>query len=43
MGCLGSSNTSTIVNTNLCSSNLFRDENFRDVFLGDPNSQREDW
>ena len=39
----GSFNTFTIVTTNLCNSNMFRNENFRDVSLGDPNNQREDW
>ena len=38
--CLGSFNTSTIVTTNLCNSNIFRDQNFGDVPWGDPNSQR---
>merc|ERR1712037_777552 len=40
---LGSFNTFTMVTTNLCNSNMFRNENFRDVSLGDPNNQREDW
>ena len=39
----GSFNTFTMVTTNLCNSNMFRNENFRDVSLGDPNNQREDW
>ena len=40
LGCLCSFNTSTIVTTNVCNSNIFRDQNFRDVPWGDPNSQR---
>ena len=36
----GSFNTFTMVTTNLCNSNIFRDQNFGDVPWGDPNSQR---
>ena len=37
---LGSFNIFTIVTTNLCNSNMFRDQHFGDVSWGDPNSQR---
>ena len=40
---LGSFNTFTIVTTNLCNSNMFRNQHFGDVSWGDPNNQREDW
>jgi len=40
---LGSFNIFTIVTTNLCNSNMFRDQHFGDVSWGDPNNQREDW
>ena len=37
---LGSFNIFTIVTTNLCNSNMFRNQHFGDVSWGDPNSQR---
>merc|ERR1712172_376858 len=40
LGLLGSFNIFTIVTTNLCNSNMFRDQHFGDVSWGDPNSQR---
>merc|ERR1711936_662526 len=43
LGLLGSFNIFTIVTTNLCNSNMFRDQHFGDVSWGDPNNQREDW
>ena len=41
--CLGSFNTSTIVTTNLCNSNIFRDQNFGDVPWGGTPTARDWW